>query len=102
MSSVKNYLNYFFSIIFFLIFCEAGISQTKHDSLKYEVFLSQGSFKPNYSFTTYYNNLTSKKFNAADLPVFCRIEHLIESKSNIGFRFRLGDLNYVNMLENKK
>lgn len=33
---------------------------------------------------------------------FCRVESKIEKKSNVGFRFRLGSLDYVNMLENKK
>lgn len=32
---------------------------------------------------------------------FCRIEDKIEKQSQIPFRFRLGSLNYVNMLENK-
>ncbi|MBK9254487.1 MAG: hypothetical protein IPM42_03255 [Saprospiraceae bacterium] len=41
-------------------------------------------------------------FDAAKLPVFCKIEHRIEQKSKIPFRFRLGNLNYVNMLENKE
>jgi len=41
-------------------------------------------------------------FEPEKLPIFCKIEHLIEKKSKLGFRFRLGDLNYVNMLENKK
>lgn len=36
------------------------------------------------------------------LPLFCKIEHVIEQKSGIAFRFRLGNLQYVNMLENKK
>jgi len=33
---------------------------------------------------------------------FCRVENKIEKNSNVGFRFRLGSLDYVNMLENKK
>lgn len=33
---------------------------------------------------------------------FCRVENKIENYSNVGFRFRLGSLDYVNMLENKK
>lgn len=52
------------------------------------------------------NNVTAlpltQKFDNKMLPFFCKIEHKIESKSKIAFRFRLGDLNYVNMLENKK
>lgn len=34
-------------------------------------------------------------------PFFCRIESTIEKRSKIALRMRLGDLNYVNMLENK-
>lgn len=45
--------------------------------------------------------LAQAKFNASALPFFCKVEHKIESNSKIAFRFRLGDLNYVNMLENK-
>lgn len=36
------------------------------------------------------------------LSFFCRIESLIEKQSNIAFRFRLGNLDYVNSLECKK
>jgi len=46
--------------------------------------------------------IISTPFNISALPFFCKIEHKIESNSNIAFRFRLGDLNYVNMLENKR
>jgi hypothetical protein len=59
------------------------------------------------SFNTYHPTLfnTGSKsgptFNAHHLPLFCKIEHQIEKSSKIAFRFRLGDLNYVNMLENK-
>lgn len=58
-------------------------------------------FKPQiYNYTT---QKTSKfRFDVTQLPFFCKIEHKIESKSKIPFRFRIGDLNYVNMLENKK
>ena len=40
-------------------------------------------------------------FDENQLPFFCKIEHKIEKTSPIALRFRLGDLNYVNMLENK-
>lgn len=36
------------------------------------------------------------------LPFFCYIESLIEKQSKIAFRFRLGNLDYVNSLEYKK
>lgn len=46
-------------------------------------------------------NLEEYRFHPQQLPFFCRIEHKIEQKSNIPFRFRIGNLNYVNALENK-
>ncbi len=71
-----------------------------------------GLFKPRIYFhtkngnavrkDTYNSKINEKIFNPASLPFFCRIEHKIEKSGNIPFRFRLGDLNYVNMLENKR
>jgi hypothetical protein len=46
-------------------------------------------------------NLDAYRYRPQQLPFFCRMEHKIEQKSNIPFRFRIGDLNYVNALENK-
>lgn len=40
-------------------------------------------------------------YNIDDIPFFCKMEHKIERRSKIPFRFRLGNLNYVNKLENK-
>ena len=58
-------------------------------------------FKPQiYNYST--QKYSTFRFDANRLPFFCKIEHKIEAKSKIPFRFRIGDLNYVNMLENKK
>jgi hypothetical protein len=35
-------------------------------------------------------------------PFFCALEDRIEKRSAIPFRFRLGSLDYVNIMENKK
>lgn len=77
-----------------------------------EMFYIPGFFKPRIYFNakkvtiaqkdTYTSKINEKIFNPASMPFFCRIEHKIEKSGNIPFRFRLGDLNYVNMLENKK
>lgn len=36
------------------------------------------------------------------LPFFCRIENILEKETKIPLRFRIGNLDYVNALENKK
>ena len=59
------------------------------------------SFRPQMS-SNNDSRFTNVKFKADNLPFFCKIEHKIEVKSRIPFRFRIGDRNYVNMLENKK
>ena len=48
--------------------------------------------KQNQSFTQPYANM---------LPLFCKIEYNFEKSSKINLRVRLGDLSYVNKLENK-
>ncbi len=58
------------------------------------------SFKPDFIFSK--NQLIVPKYTHQTLPFFCKMEHIIESNSKIALRFRLGDLNYVNMLENKR
>ncbi|MBK8515582.1 MAG: hypothetical protein IPL55_04615 [Saprospiraceae bacterium] len=64
-------------------------------------FVNMFDFKPSL-FELKSKNVLVKKFDASTLPLFCKLEYQIESKSKVAFRFRLGDLNYVNMLENKR
>lgn len=47
------------------------------------------------------SNTWTKEWKSSDLPIFCKAEHLIQKKSGIAFRFRLGSLDYVNALEGK-
>jgi hypothetical protein len=60
------------------------------------------SFKPNWEINQIPNAFSIQKFDPVTLPFFCKMEHKIEKNSKIAFRFRVGDLNYVNMLENKR
>lgn len=41
------------------------------------------------------------RWSAADLPVFCRIEHEIGRKMPVMVKFRLGSVEYVDWLEGK-
>lgn len=41
------------------------------------------------------------RWSAADLPVFCRIEHEIARKIPVMVKFRLGSVEYVDWLEGK-
>ena len=88
-----------------LAFSKWGISQTElkiqKDSVRFDSLLSTLSFKPSFNLPQS-SKFTTNSFDASTLPVFCKIEHKIESVSKIAFRFRLGELNYVNMLENKQ
>lgn len=68
------------------------------DTISYYKLLN---FSPVFGIRNNQNQLV-RKYNVSDLPFFCKMEHIIESKSKIPFRFRLGDINYVNMLENKR
>lgn len=60
------------------------------------------SFKPNWEISQIPSAFSIQKFDPVTLPFFCKMEHKIEKNSKIAFRFRVGDLNYVNMLENKR
>lgn len=57
---------------------------------------------PKWSLSQDLHSTNIKMFDSATLPFFCKMEHKIEKNSKIAFRFRIGDLNYVNKLENKR
>lgn len=40
-------------------------------------------------------------FNCPPMPFFCRIEHQMEQSARFPVKFRLGDVNYVDRLEQK-
>jgi len=94
--------------LFCIIWCNSLIGQVQYKRSRN----ISDYFKPKLSLTIqnftlenlgmYPPALITKSFDADDLPFFCKIEHKIERIGKIPFRFRLGDLNYVNMLENKR
>ena len=100
----RQLVRYFlvFSICF--IFQHIGKGQVVTPSKNngsYDSFLNSLSFKPEFKVSSK-KQFEMKSFDATTLPVFCKIEHKIASASKVAFRFRLGELNYVNMLENKQ
>lgn len=103
----KNRMKVRIGLVIFglLAFSKWGISQTElkiqKDSVRFDSLLSTQSFKPSFNLPQS-SKFTTNSFDVSTLPVFCKIEHKIESVSKIAFRFRLGELNYVNMLENKQ
>ena len=46
--------------------------------------------------------LARYQFNPANLPFFCKIEYDMAKGKKIPFKFRLGDVQYVDELEKKK
>jgi len=86
----------------FCILLHTGLfSQSSQDSLLKSMNYPVLSFRPDLSGLNK-TKILFNKFEPNTLPFFCRIEHKIETGSKIAFRFRIGDLNYVNMLENKR
>jgi len=103
--SIRRKLYLFIGAIYF-IFCSNNclISQNlnpierSNDSLQV--------YYPIYRYFTvdYKNSNNSSVFfytPKKDLPFFCKLEHLIELSTQLPIKIRLGDLNYVNSLENK-
>lgn len=98
-----------FAINIFLVVLPQSITA---QDISREISYIPGFFKPRIYFAkdkvntglkdSYQSKFIKSIFNPATMPFFCRIEHNIEKSGNIPFRFRIGDLNYVNMLENKR
>ena len=102
MLKINLYKKYL-AVIFLLsnAYCMVGQRGFNSDTIAGQFVYPGLMFKPNVSVLSYHSAFY-KKFNSSVLPFFCKIEHKIETGSKIAFRFRIGDLNYVNMLENKR
>lgn len=94
-----------------VLFSLNGLTQSQAKSFEIPSTESLGAmFRPNlknqsHSHALHYSQKAMSWENfSSKLPTafFCLIEHKIEKKSQIPFRFRLGSLNYVNKLENKE
>jgi len=48
-----------------------------------------------------YDLLNPGQFQKEELPIFCKMEFLIHQKSQFPVKIRLGDIQYVDMLESK-
>ncbi len=84
--------------------CDSLIGQhyasfVSENDLKRTTTLSRIDFKP--KMISQDMKTTIKNRYTETLPFFCRMEHNIEKSSKINLRLRIGDLNYVNYLENK-
>jgi hypothetical protein len=91
---------YFFTLVFGITFQLTGQRNTIPDTVAQQI-ASYFDFKPNWTNKNKVQLKFVKSFSEKSLPFFCKVEHNIEKESKIQFRFRLGELNYVNMLENK-
>ena len=91
---------YFFTFFCGITFQLAGQHNTTIDTVAQQMSFYL-DFKPNWTHQNKVQLKFVKSFNETSLPFFCKVEHSIEKESKIQFRFRLGELNYVNMLENK-
>lgn len=85
------------SLIFCLFICK-NVKAQNRDSIENSLRLS---FKP--SIVTSYSkpNIKHLQFDPEKLPVFCKIEYKIDKATQLQVRFRLGSLDYVNILEGK-
>ncbi len=75
-------------------------------SLRYNILIAPNSERGKISVATFRSTyaLTSNVSHSKPLyfePFFCRIERLREHQSGMGLKFRLGTVDYTDMLEGK-
>jgi len=82
-------------VVVLLMFASKIFSQQKADTILLKQ-TSLANFKP-IKITSITPDFYTKHFG-----FFCKKELLLEKKTSVPFRFRLGSLEYVNRLEGKK
>lgn len=97
---------YLFTGVLFFVFCSNSYLISQNPFSKE---LRNDSLLVTYPIFRYFNIDYKKSYNSSvflypqqkDLPFFCKIEYLLELSAQLPIKIRLGDLNYVNSLENK-
>jgi hypothetical protein len=89
----------FFIVLLFLLFLHAKTFSQTDTSLNPGYIPLKKLFSPDY--TTAWKT-TILPSSPSSIPFFCKWEKVIEKHSKVPFRFRIGNLDYVNTLENKK
>ncbi|MCO6464056.1 MAG: hypothetical protein J5I52_07895 [Saprospiraceae bacterium] len=79
--------------------CVVMSQNSLSDSLKTPDINIRQVFKPVIRLDQ--DDVSIQKYNSENLPIFCKMEYKFNKSSNINLRFRLGSLDYVNMLEKK-
>ena len=82
-------------VVFLLMFFGEGFAQQKPNAVS---LINQ----PIIKYTTIKTSSITPDFYNKSLGVVCKQEYLLEKKTGIPFRIRLGSLAYVNKLEGKE
>jgi hypothetical protein len=82
-------------VVFLLMFAEKNFAQQKQDSVSIRKM-------PVLKYTPIKIAIISPDFYSSNLGIICKKELMLEKKTNLPLRFRLGSLDYVNKLEGKR
>jgi hypothetical protein len=102
MPAVKKHLNNsLFSILFLIGVFDVG-AQVKSNHFIYSIdLLMPMPVQDSCSLSKLPVSPLSQQFEAQNLPIFCKFEHLLGKNANYNIKMRLGDVQYVDQLEGK-